>query len=384
MNVHDFDLNGMIQALDAMFSMRAAQEGLAWHCQTRVQHTSVHGDEGKLHQVLVNLLANAVKFPPSGSVTLLCTSQKHDTIRFEVIDTGPGIQSDRQAAIFEPFQQEQAGLEKGGTGLGLAISKRLVEMLGGELRLDSRPAAGARFYFELDLPAATTPVKPWVGDTGPRVLRLAPGVQVWALIVDDVESNRGVLAQLLADVGIDVVEAASGAEALERVAEHLPDIILSDIRMPGMTGTELLRRLQEKYRDRTPKTIAVTAAAFEHQRREFMDQGFCSFLSKPVRADLLYQCLGQELGIAWQYDAEEEAEAAAVRGDWRQERLPPELHARLVQAVENNSITQVRRAFDDMGELEEGRANLVAELRALAGRYDMPALRSVLDAVAPD
>ena len=79
-----------------------------------------------------------------------------------------------------------------------------------------------------------------------------------------------------------------------------------------------------------------------------------------------------------------EAEAAAVRGDWRQERLPPELHARLVQAVENNSITQVRRAFDDMGELEEGRANLVAELRALAGRYDMPALRSVLDAVAPD
>ena len=150
----DFDLVGLAQALSAMFSLRCEQKDIAWKTAIPPSPIYVHGDEGKLRQVLINLLGNAVKFTDSGSVTLEIQLSDSNRYTFSVTDTGPGIPPERQADIFDPFQQDAAGHQKGGTGLGLAIAYRHIQLMGGELALSSTPGAGTRFFFTIPIPPA--------------------------------------------------------------------------------------------------------------------------------------------------------------------------------------------------------------------------------------
>ncbi len=174
----------------------------------------VHGDEGKLRQVLINLLGNAVKFTESGEVTLRVSreamSPQRATLRslssifcFEVIDTGVGIPPEAQMKIFEPFQQSEEGAKKGGTGLGLTISKRHIELMGGELSLESEVGVGSNFFFTLPLPPAESDVldqaSQYIG-----VRHLAEGYHVKALIADDTKVNRDVLSRILSDIGVEI------------------------------------------------------------------------------------------------------------------------------------------------------------------------------------
>ena len=242
----------------------------------------MHGDETKLNQVLMNLLSNAVKFTQKGEVVLRITSQPEDRYHFEVIDTGVGIAVEDLEALFQPFQQGTASVEQEGTGLGLTIARRQVELMSGQLEVESVIDQGSRFFFTATLPSAEGEVHPeyieWT-----QIQRLAEGYQVKALVVDDVEENRNILSRILTDLGAEVEVAEDGWQALERMEISVPDIVFLDIHMPVLGGREALERLRERPAWDQVKVVAISASTMEHQQQEILADGFDDFIGKPFR-----------------------------------------------------------------------------------------------------
>jgi len=223
---------------------------------------------------------------------------------FEVIDTGVGIPPEAQEEIFEPFTQGEGGIHIGGTGLGLAISKKQIELMGGELSLKSEPGVGSRFFFTIPLKPAASDV-PVQSSRWNAVRRLAEGYAVKALVADDTKVNRDVLSQILSDIGVEVIEAENGQEALERVGISQPDIAFMDIRMPVMDGIEATRQILGRYGASGPKLVAVSASALIHERHRYFEAGFNDFIAKPIRTERVYECLANLLHVAYEYDADE-------------------------------------------------------------------------------
>ena len=378
----DFDLRVMFLGLESMFAIQCGQKNLVWRFEESVPALIVHGDEGKLRQVLINLLGNAVKFTPAGEVLLRVSAGDGDSYCFEVVDDGPGIALEEQSAIFQAFRQEEEGVREGGTGLGLTISRRFVEMMGGSIALESSPGMGARFSFTLQLPAAAEQVaegegrKDWSG-----VRHLVAGTSVRALVVDDVISNRDVLAILLRDIGVDVVEAEDGAQALERVRDRMPDIILLDIRMPVLDGPAMLERLFAAHGKSCTKVVAVTASVLAHQEKQYLELGFARLIGKPVQAETIYECLANELGVEYEY-TEDLLASAAVEGelaDWHGMDMPEALYEDLLTAVEGQAVTDLRQHMTRLETLGDEGRSLAAHLRELVSRYDMDAIREALE-----
>ena len=381
LHIVDFDMKVMLMGLESIFAMRCGQKNLVWRFEENVPSLIVQGDEGKLRQVLINLLGNAVKFTPAGEVLLRATFGDDDSYTFEVADTGLGIAQNEQAAIFQAFRQKGERMREGDTGLGLTISRRYVEMMGGNIELESSPGEGARFSFTVPLPAAAEQV----GVAGERkedwsrVRHLTANTSVRALVVDDVATNRD--AMMLRDIGVDVIEAEDGEQGLERVREQMPDIILLDIRMPVLDGPAMLERLVAEHGTNVTKIVAVTASVFEHQRKRYAELGFARLIEKPVQATVLYECLAQELGVEYEYkeqpgtDESVEPEAA----DWHGTELPKGLRDDLLAAVEAHSITDLRQHMIRLEQLGAKGYSLAVHLRELAQRYDMDAIRETLE-----
>jgi signal transduction histidine kinase/ligand-binding sensor domain-containing protein/ActR/RegA family two-component response regulator len=371
----DFDLGELVEGLAGMFRLRCQQKRLGWRAESAKGPRWVCGDQNKLRQVLINLLGNAVKFTDEGQVGLVARTGSEDQYYFEVSDTGPGIPLERQGWIFEPFEQGEEGFHKGGTGLGLAIARRHVELMGGRLEVDSTPGQGSRFFFAIPLPPAQ-------GDARPqrKVLRLKEGFAVEALVVDDVAQNREVLCRLLEGIGVRVRQAASGQEALEEARRALPDLVLMDVRMPGMGGIEAMRRLWAEHPRERLRIAAISASVLAHQKQEYLEAGFEAFLDKPFRREQLYECLRQLLGVEYEY--EEEAPAAPAPPDWNQVRVPGGLLIRLREAARVYRVTELEEGLGELEKLEGGRP-LAEHLRGLSRQYDMKAIAVILEGLRP-
>ena len=374
LNEGDFDLQQLLKSLALMFELRCREEHLQWQLQRPPGGViPVCADEGKLMQVLINLLGNAVKFTQEGGVTLAVTAEGDDRFRFEIRDTGQGITAEEQEALFQPFQQGQAGVEQGGTGLGLAVSRQLVDLMGGELALESVAGEGTRFYFSLSLRPAEGEIKRELDGRWDEVSRLKAGTSVKALIADDVVENREILKQLLESVGVEVLLAVNGREAVEIGRREKPDIVFMDIRMPEMDGMEAMKQLRAD-----PGGIAiaaVSASTLEHERQHYLEEGFAEFIGKPVRTELLYRCMAELLGVEYDYGAAVAAEEAAL--DLAGVALPAALWAQLRQAAEVSNVTQVRQVLDEV----EGQEAFVGHLRRLAENFEMEAIMQILDEV---
>ena len=381
LNRSEFDLKVLVDALGDMFGMRCQQTGLVWELESEVPAGCVEGDEGKLRQVLINLVGNAVKFTEMGTVKLKVGALGDNRYAFEVRDTGPGIPEDKQAAIFEPFQQEEEGLRQGGTGLGLAISMGHVEMMGGSIALESRLGEGSRFMFTLELPQGQTPMRSTDTTDWSCVRHLADGQTLRALVVDDVKTNRELLEHMLTQIGVQVETAENGAEGLEQVGLEMPDIVFLDIRMPVMDGPEMLKRMRHEHGEEAAEVVAVTASVFDHQRQEYLDMGFAAFLSKPLESDQIYACLAELLGVKFDFaETESNDVSAAAERDWTEVVLPPDVYADLAAAVSSHSITGLRKGLD---RLKENAPDLAAHLGELASQFDMTGIKTVLDEISP-
>lgn len=301
-HVHAFELADVLTDLERMFRLQAQAKGLsllvgASHDVPRTVVT----DLAKLRQVLINLVGNALKFTAQGSVSVEVGAHtltaSRVTLRFSVRDTGPGISEEAQGALFQPFVQVGHPAQRfGGTGLGLAISKRLVELLGGQLSVESRPGQGSAFFFELPLELAREPALPRATRLGTSAETPASDhSEVGVLIVDDHDLNRRVLVELLRPFGFSVREAADGAQALEQFERHRPQLILMDLRMPGLDGYQAMQRIRQSAQGAHVRIVAVTASAFDDDLPKIRGSGADDVLRKPFRRADLFQVIENQL-----------------------------------------------------------------------------------------
>jgi signal transduction histidine kinase/ActR/RegA family two-component response regulator len=286
-------------ALRSLFELRANSKGIGFELDVQPGFPEcLEGDEGKLRQVLVNLIGNAVKFTDAGLVTLRATYHA-GLASFEVRDTGSGISEADLRRLFEQFFQADTNQQAAeGTGLGLHISRALVRLMGGDLTVESRVSEGSTFSFQVALPESEQVMEL---EGGGEVLGLEPGQKPFTLlVVDDREENRDLLTQLFVSVGFAVHAASDGRQALETFKQQRPDLVWMDLRMPGMDGFEAVARMREIERaeglGRTP-VIAISASVFDLDKASVQEQGFDDFLGKPFRESALFDLLTAHLGV---------------------------------------------------------------------------------------
>ncbi|MEW6218097.1 MAG: response regulator [Thermodesulfobacteriota bacterium] len=307
-------LSRLRHEIETMFASQAAAQGLAFSIhQDPGAPASFFGDEGKLRQVLVNLIGNALKFTPRGQVTLrigvaspVPESGKDQAVvlRFDVTDTGVGIAPDRLDTIFDPFVQAGALREQAsGTGLGLAICREFATLMGGRIEAASTPGRGSTF--SVFLPVSLAPLEEAVppAPARRRVVGLAPGQRQYRiLVVEDRKESRLLLRRLLESAGFAVLEAEDGREAVERFASLAPDLVWMDIRMPGMDGFEATRRIKSTAAGAHTPVVALTASAFEEQRQEILAAGCDDFVRKPFRPEEILGVMERQLGVRFIYE----------------------------------------------------------------------------------
>ena len=297
-----FDVREMIATVDEMMRVRADAVDVQFDIDTDSSFPHfVQGDEGKLRQVLINLLGNAIKFSPRGKV-LLRSRWIDGRAHFEVADTGVGIAADELPTLFEPFVQTASGrTAKEGTGLGLTVTQHIVQAMGGEISVDSEVGKGTTFRFDVVLPLADGRSVA----SNQRVAGLAAAERPRRILVaDDTVENRTLLRNLLELTGFQVREASNGAEALDVWSDWKPELIFMDVRMPIVDGREAIRRIRaaEAGTDVRVPIVALTASVFENERKAVLDLGADDFLMKPFREETIFDALGRLLDVQFAYE----------------------------------------------------------------------------------
>ncbi|KEI71382.1 ATP-binding protein [Endozoicomonas elysicola] len=336
-------------------------------------------DEIKVRQVLLNLLSNGVKYTVKGWVECRVSVERKDIV-FEVRDTGVGIAHEDLEKVFEPFRQVHLGLQIGGSGLGLAISRRLVSAMGGELDVTSEPGKGSRFIFTLPLvrgsfEALKEHQRLLPGSIYVHLEERCHGVRV--LVVDDVESNRDMMAGLLDSAGFRVDIACNGLQALEAVKQVDFDLILMDISMPVMDGVTAIKHVRKLPGKSEIKVVAVTASVSHEARERLLSQGFDEYIGKPLDAGLMFDKIRCLLGIDYI--------TASPKPEWNEDILLQRLKDMHMDAFAHSTISafeqgdlecleQALHAFEGDAEL----ADVVGFLLTLTADMDIARLENFI------
>lgn len=372
-----FDLEALVHELAVMFQplcddrrLTLLVEGLdCGHVRP------VIGDAGKLRQVLINLLGNAVKFTERGLITLRLLDQGDGHWRFDVGDTGPGIPEEIKERVFEPFHQGPRGREKGGTGLGLSIARRQVELMGGTLGLESSAACGSLFHFTISLPSAA--ILPALDPLPMEAYRLLPGQHVRALVVDDGLENRKVLSTMLQMAGCETVVAADGEQAIQLAREFAPDIIFMDLRLPGADGIDTTRQIIRES-GRLIRVVATSASVLDGERERCLAGGCDEFVAKPFHADQIYASVAALLDVRFMVERPLDDPLGTVAVGFEPVALPVGLASRLSRAAELHSATGLRSCLGELDDLGPDGRHLADGLRGFLARYDMEAIQQMV------
>ena len=305
-----FDLHQVTRETLKPLAVRALEKKLELICDIAAdvpQH--VLGDPGRLRQVLVNLVGNAIKFTTMGQVEVGCRCDYRDeasaVLAFFVRDTGIGIRAEQQAELFQPFKQADAATTRkyGGTGLGLAICRQLVNLMGGTIRVDSVPGEGSIFQFSVRFRLAEGESRTLVErDAEARIgdESLPPTVVSGfsVLLAEDNRFNQQIALEILGDAGVVAEVAENGREVLERLAVKPFDLVLMDVMMPEMDGLEATRRIRSNVLWRSLPVIALTANASRDDRQLCLDAGMDDVVTKPFEPGDLFRILRQYGRIA--------------------------------------------------------------------------------------
>jgi signal transduction histidine kinase/ActR/RegA family two-component response regulator len=355
-------------------------------------------DEVRLKQILFNLIGNAVKFTEKGYVRIRV--EKRGDLQeaadigliITVEDSGIGIPAQYHDAIFEAFKQKDGQSTKrfGGTGLGLSITKRLVEMMGGTIEVHSRENQGSRFLLLLPrVPLAEAPAGAGVDDGfDPERIAFEPAS---VLVVDDVATNRLLIKEFLRSTQLTIIEAENGEDAVHLAKEHLPAVVLMDLRMPVLDGVAAMKRIRADDDTRSIPVIVLTASGMKEDQARIMQEGFSGYLTKPIKKATLFQELSRLIAHTEIEPGEGDAPAAAMG------MVSPRLVCKVVGLLEGEYMQkwkEIRKNlfFDEIGEFghrirELGAAYTITDLNTygeeLSGHaesFDVEKMNTTLNA----
>lgn len=385
LNEQKFDLQKLLKDIEEMMKVRVQPKNLKlnFYIDSNLPKY-VLGDEGKLRQILINLLGNAAKFTEKGSVALR-VSWKEGIADFEVEDTGIGINKGEVGKLFQPFTQTKSGCKaKEGTGLGLALSKNFIQLMGGDITLKSELNKGTTFNFFIKL-VESSEVEPNVKKQ--KVVSLkADEPQYKILIVDDKLENRKLLVELLSPLSFQISQASDGQEAFEIWQKHHPHFIWMDMRMPVVDGYLATKNIREAEKNNGySKTIivALTASAFDHEQKSILEIGCDDFVLKPFQEKEIFDKLSQYLGVKFQYEeilpiSNKEEVIKTALSDERFKSLPNDI---LIELTDSLNVGDNQMAQSVVKKITELDKDLATEINNRIKSFQVDELLDILEKV---
>ena len=306
LNFSDFHLASFLQEIIDIYDIQARQKDIIFIYEAPINLPSaITTDKQRLRQVIVNLLSNAIKFTEQGSVKLQVKVSKISTseakINFTVRDTGIGISDRHLEDIFLPFEQVvDFKTHKDGTGLGLSVSQKIVELMGSRIEVSSELGKGSTFSFGINCNIIEEWTERIAINSTEKIIGYS-GEQRKILIVEDRWEHRSLIVNILEPIGFYLIEASNGEEGLEKANIYQPDLIISDIYMPILSGWKMLSRIRKSQNIKDIPVILNSAIISDKDRQKSTDYRANGFLTKPVRTEELYQIIKKELKINWKY-----------------------------------------------------------------------------------
>lgn len=296
----NFDLRVFVEDLKQMLDLKCKTKGLALYVEyVEPLPKFIKVDLGKLRQIMINILGNAIKFTSEGGIAIV-VGKDGTKLKFSINDTGKGIPENEIETILQPFMQSSITDNEGGTGLGLAITNSFINMMGGSLKVESKLGVGSTFSFDIDY-IEVHEIDDIEDETG-NVLGIEDDRHPTVIVVDDKINNRLILKEMLERVGFVVIEAENGKEAVERIEEFNPELVFMDIKMPVMDGYEAVKKIKINEKIKNIPIFALTASAFKHDEKSILNSGFDGFLAKPFKQTSLFKLIKDKGQIKFVYE----------------------------------------------------------------------------------
>ena len=387
LNESVFDLGKMAENITDLFFVRCLENHISWKYEGPSSgKIFVSGDEGKLRQILINLVGNALKFTNEGGVFLRII-HTDSFFTFSVSDTGTGISPDAVSKIFNPFHQTDSGIKKGGTGLGLAISKNYVQLMGGELKVESIIKEGSEFYFKIPLTISKKPDLTEIINQK-SVKSLHPEYNVKIIIADSNKESREFLSTFLTELGFKIYFAINGKDCINLIRKKRPDIIFISIRMPVMNGIDTIKRIRKFWTSKSLKCVALTASTYTKEKENYSKIGFNKTILKPIKFDICLDVIKELLNIKYIY--EEDITNNKVQKKLQttnhietdviiSKQLPENIFKELHSAAASYEVTGIKKALSALNKADEVYKPFINKINSLLEKYDMDGIVELLD-----
>jgi signal transduction histidine kinase/FixJ family two-component response regulator len=387
LNEEIFDLYLLVSDLEIMFNIRSLDENVTFiaKCDPKIPQY-LKGDTGKVRQVLVNLLGNAIKYTEKGfirlDVELLEDLNDSVSIKFIVEDSGPGIDEKEEVKLFNSFSQTATGIKEGkGTGLGLAISQKYIKLMGSKIEFSNNKNKGAKFYFTLKLNKGTEQEIVNTELIIPQKIKQLDDEsynKYRIFICEDEKENRFLLERLLISVGFEVSTAVNGKECIKELKQSKSDLLLLDLRMPVMNGYETIDNIRKNNDLNKLPVFAITANVFDEDKDKVMKAGFNEFLGKPIDEAKLLGLIKKYLDLDYTYyeDADEIAESIDGAGDiCKISEIANDARNRLVKFIEEADYDGILKELD---QIRTNNKKLADKLTVMADSFDYQGMLRVL------
>ena len=376
-----FSLIDLLQDVYNITRIKAEEKNLTFQYEmlTPIAET-VQGDEGKIKQILINLLNNAVKYTHHGGILLTVSygTDGPDILRCAISDTGIGIAKEVQEEIFKPFTQLESHGEKiEGTGLGLAITKSLIGFMQGTLNVESEPGKGSTFTVTLPLPKSYAVIS---REREKRDIIGYEGKRRRVLVVDDNISNADLLVSLLEPLGFEVIVVYNGYDAVSKAINLKPDLILLDLIMAGMDGLDVVHEIRSRMEMNNIRIIGLSAAVSRNDLKHNFIAACDAFLVKPIQVDLLLESMGRQLGLVWKERiSDSESGMTDSRTNGKPSMIPDEDTLRRIElTARQGNFTRLSQILSGLEEKDDSFSDFCQKIRQYATKFDDDAIISYI------